>query len=290
MLRTLITSSLNRFNASETTRWTEIVIEIAEGMSHDTQHALSSASTSAGLLQAVLPSAEHGELPRTPRADLALLALEGRRFVNAEHPLTHTKPRLRDVPPEDQFMGGRGQSYRPGGDRPRSPPRSDNYRARSPPRREREREPVVDSYAPSRGPTRGRSRSPPRGDSYRRRSPSPRGYRDAPRGADSYRARPRSPPRREELPRDDLFRREPPRDYREDDRYARRSPPRYRDRSPLPLKRGREPSLDSRGRRTPPPSKRERLASPPRGRYDDYSRPPRYVVQWTILLALLTIS
>lgn len=123
---------------------------------------------------------------------------------------------------------------------------------------------------------------------------------------DDLAARSPLPVRREELPRDDLFRREPERrdygrdrDFREERSYrderdyrderrddrayaAARSPPRYRDRSPLPLKRTREPSpMDSRGRRTPPPAKRERLMSPGgRGRYDDYppsrtSSPPR---------------
>ena len=186
-----------------------------------------------------------------------------------------------------------GQSYRPGGARERTPPpQADTYRARSPPRRD-----FSDSY---RG-GRPRSRSPPRGGDFRRRSPSPRFRdRDARAGGDSYRGRPRSPPvtRREDLPRDDLFRREPARDtrdyrddrggFRDDREYAGdrdrgyggasapsgRSPPRYRDRSPVPLKRGRELSpLGSRGRQTPPP-KRERLQSP-RGRYDEYpgSRP-----------------
>ncbi|KAK5120145.1 hypothetical protein LTR85_006626 [Meristemomyces frigidus] len=200
----------------------------------------------------------------------------------------------------DQYREGRGQSYRPGGARERSQPpvpRADTYRARTPPRRPE----YGDSY---RAP-RPRSRSPPRRDDYRRRTPSPPRYRDARdvRGGDSYRGRARSPPppRREELPRDDLFRREPEpardfrdsRDYRDEPREfrddrdrgfggARSPPPRYRDRSPLPLKRGREPSpIGSRGRRTPPPAKRERLASPvPRGRYDDYppsraASPPR---------------
>nr|POF17704.1 hypothetical protein CFP56_13116 [Quercus suber] len=190
----------------------------------------------------------------------------------------------RDIPPEDQYGTGRGQSYRPGAARERSPPRGDSYRARSPPRR--------GGYDDSYRAPRPRSRTPPpltRRDDFRRRSPSPRGYREQRgeiRGGDSYRARARSPPRRNELPRDDLFRRESIRDYRNDrasirderdyrdtrDRdYARSPPPRYRERSPIPLKRAREPSpIDSRGRRTPPPAKRERLASPPRGRYDDY--------------------
>ncbi|KAK4631136.1 hypothetical protein CLAFUW4_03035 [Fulvia fulva] len=204
--------------------------------------------------------------------------------------------RRADVPPEDQYGSGRGQSYRPGNVvRDRSPPRADTYRARSPPRRPDYHDTRADTYR-----ARPRSRTPPpRRDEYRRRSPSPPRYRDAreavPRGGDSYRGRPRSPPpRREDLPRDDLFRREPVRDdrgYRDtrdfrderDGRFAapiaERSPlPRYRERSAVPLKRTREPSpISSRGRRSPPPVKRERLASPPRaGRYDDY--PPSRAV------------
>ncbi|CZT20023.1 uncharacterized protein RCC_05880 [Ramularia collo-cygni] len=190
------------------------------------------------------------------------------------------------VPIEDRYLNGRGQSYRPGNVRERTPPsRMDSYRTRSPARRA-DFPPMSggDSYRAARP----RTRSPA---SFRRRTPSPPRYREReapPRGGDSYRGRPRSPPsRREELPRDDLFRREPPareerdfRDYRDDrDRggYAApaatgRSPlPRFRDRSAVPLKRVRDPSpISSRGRRTPPPAKRERLASPPRGRYDDY--------------------
>ena len=203
--------------------------------------------------------------------------------------LTHRLSR-RDIPPEDQYGTGRGQSYRPGGARERTPPpRADTYRAHSPPRRND----FSDSY---RAP-RARSRTPPRRDDYRRRSPSPGRFRERDaRGAasDTYRGRPRSPLRREDLPRDDLFRRESARDtrdYRDERSYrderdygndrgyaapaARSPPPRYRDRSPTPLKRGREPSpVDSRDRRTPPPAKRERLESP-RGRYQDYppSRP-----------------
>ncbi|KAF2168062.1 hypothetical protein M409DRAFT_53385 [Zasmidium cellare ATCC 36951] len=196
--------------------------------------------------------------------------------------------RDREIPPEDQYGTGRGQSYRPGNTvRERSPPRMDSYRARTPTRRPEYGDSYkADSY---RAPPRPRSRSPPRRDEYRRRSPSPR-YRDRepPRGGDSYRGRPRSPPRREDLPRDDLFRRDPVRDERDyrdirdlrDDRdrayagAAGRSPlHRFRDRSAGPLKRTREPSpVSSRGRRSPPPAKRERLVSPPRGagRYDDY--------------------
>ncbi|TKA70886.1 hypothetical protein B0A55_08096 [Friedmanniomyces simplex] len=207
--------------------------------------------------------------------------------------------RRRDEPFQDQYRGGGGQSYRPGGARSPPPPRPaiDSYRARSPPRRPD----FIDSY---RAAPRPRSRTPPpRRDEVRRRSPSPARYRDARdvRG-DSYRSRPRSPPplaRREELPRDDLFRREPPareygrdeRDFRDGREYGRdereraygggaAAVPRYRERSPLPLKRAREPSpVNSRGRRTPPP-KRERIASPPRARYEEFpparaASPPR---------------
>ena len=50
---------------------------------------------------------------------------------------------------------------------------------------------------------------------------------------------------------------------------ARSPPPRFRERSPLPVKRGRELSPEgSRGRRSPPP-KRERVDSLPRPRYDE---------------------
>ncbi|WPH04058.1 Hypothetical protein R9X50_00694200 [Acrodontium crateriforme] len=187
---------------------------------------------------------------------------------------------------QDQYGTGRGESYRPGN---RSPPlRADTYRARSPPPR---RADYGDSY---RNAPRPRSRSPLRHDDFRRRSPGRFGEPGPLRGGDSYRVRPRSPiSLREDLPRDDLFRREPPRDYPDervdrvirDDRdrgYSSRSPlPRFRDRSPLPLKRTRESSpVGSRGRRSPPPAKRERLASPPRSRYDDYpnsraASPPR---------------
>lgn len=194
--------------------------------------------------------------------------------------------------------GGRSRSPPPRRDDGRLPLRRDDDRA--PLRRDdgnEERIPI----------RRDDDRLPPRRDDFRRRrSPSPPRYRDErqgiPRGGDSYRGRPRSPPpRREDLPRDDLFRRDPvrddrdfrdARDYRDDrDRgYAPVAPSpapsaaaryrdrdRDRDRSAVPLKRIREPSpISSRGRRTPPPAKRERLASPPRGRYDDY--PPSRAV------------
>jgi hypothetical protein len=87
-------------------------------------------------------------------------------------------------------MGG-GESYRPAGARPRSPPRIDSFRGdrdRSP-RRERARTPQTDSWHPSsrdRSPRR-RSRTPPRRD----RSPL----------RDNWRARPRSPMRARTPPR-----------------------------------------------------------------------------------------
>lgn len=69
-----------------------------------------------------------------------------------------------------------------------------------------------------------------------------------------------------------------PRGFRDGPAFDNRSPLRApRDRSPLPLKRGREISpAGSRGRRSPPPQKRERLASPPRSRFNAYppSREP----------------
>ncbi|KAK3073881.1 hypothetical protein LTR53_004120 [Teratosphaeriaceae sp. CCFEE 6253] len=217
------------------------------------------------------------------------------------------RPR-REEPFQDQYRGGGGQSYRPGGARtppPSSRPAIDSYRAppaRSPPRRTE----FADSYRG--GAPRQRSRTPPR-----RREASPPRYRDAApprddrdgrdgrdardtRGGDNYRGRPgprRDEVRRDDLPRDDLFRRPspPPREYggREDrardfcdprdyprderERAVRPPSPRYRERSPLPLKRARDPSPVGSargGRRTPP--KRERLASPaPRGRYDDFA-------------------
>ncbi|KAI5207639.1 hypothetical protein AUEXF2481DRAFT_1936 [Aureobasidium subglaciale EXF-2481] len=168
----------------------------------------------------------------------------------------------RPFPREDQYGDGRGQSYRP----PRSPPpRSDTYRApRSPPRGNA----YVDSY---RAPPRNRTRSPL---PFRRRSRSPPPFR--PRdGGDSYRGRPRSPPpRRGGFMRDETYRPPPAsRFHRDTLPYNTRSPVRApRDRSPLPLKRGRDVSpAGSRGRRSPPPpAKRERLDSPPRSRYNAY--------------------
>ncbi|GIZ36983.1 hypothetical protein CKM354_000044700 [Cercospora kikuchii] len=210
--------------------------------------------------------------------------------------------RRADIPPEDQYGTGRGQSYRPGNVRERTPPSrlgGDSYRARSPPRRND----YHDSYkADTYRAPRGRSRSPPprrdddrlplrrdddrvparrdddrlpprRDDTYRRRSPSPARFRDdrVPRGGDSYRGRPRSPlpARREDLPRDDLFRREPARDDR-DYRDARD----YRDerdtrpyvapgRSPLPRYRDRSPLPLKRARDPSPISSRGRRSPPP---------------------------
>lgn len=167
----------------------------------------------------------------------------------------------RPFPREDQYGDGRGQSYRP----PRSPvPRSDTYRAPRSPLRGNS---YVDSY---RAPPRGRSRSPL---PFRRRSRSPPPFR-ARDGGDSYRGRARSPPpRRGGFMRDESYRPPPAsRAYRDALPYSTRSPVRApRDRSPLPLKRGRDVSpAGSRGRRSPPPAKRERLDSPPRSRYNAY--------------------
>lgn len=178
----------------------------------------------------------------------------------------------RPFPREDQYGDGRGQSYRPA----RSPPphRNDSYRApRSPAMRG---PPFLDSY---RAPQRGRSRSPP---PFRPRSRSPRPFR--PREApDTYRGRaPRSPPRRDFGGREGGNYRPggPPPRFRNEPGFAGRSPlrPPPRERSPLPLKRGRDISpAGSRGRRSPPPpNKRERLVSPARSRYNAYppSREP----------------
>ncbi|KAF7186075.1 hypothetical protein HII31_12602 [Pseudocercospora fuligena] len=150
--------------------------------------------------------------------------------------------RERDFPPEDQYMGGRGQSYRPGNhaprdrERDRSPPRlgGDSYRARSPPRRPNYLE--ADTY---RAP-RGRSRSPPRRDDDR--LPLRRDDDRAPLRRDDDRL----PPRRDDdrlPPRRDDFRRRSP------------SPPRYRDeRQGIP--RGGD---SYRGRPRSPPPRREDL-------------------------------
>ncbi|KAL1306573.1 hypothetical protein AAFC00_005258 [Neodothiora populina] len=175
----------------------------------------------------------------------------------------------RPFPREDQYGTSRGQSYRPN----RSPIPTDTYRApRSPVRGG----PFIDSY---RAPIRGRTRSPP---PFRRRSRSPPHF--PPRGGDSYRGRARSPiPPRREFDRDASYR-PPPRNFRDGPTFGNRSPLRAppRDRSPLPLKRGRDISpAGSRGRRSPPPpAKRERLASPQRSRYNAYptsreASPPR---------------
>ncbi|KAI9730512.1 MAG: hypothetical protein M1834_005753 [Cirrosporium novae-zelandiae] len=149
-------------------------------------------------------------------------------------------------------LGG-GESYRPGGHS------GDTFRRRSPP--PRTRSPLgADTYVPNRP----RSRSPA---GYRRRSRSPL-------GRDTY--------RRDRGGGDLISRRYSP--IRDD---RARSPPRYgrRSRSPPPNvynKREREASVSYRAResrdfrdaRSPPP-KRERLASPPRRRYDAPPSPSR---------------
>ncbi|PNS14542.1 hypothetical protein CAC42_3828 [Sphaceloma murrayae] len=163
-----------------------------------------------------------------------------------------------NVPEEDRFGTGGGQSYRPN----RSPPPRPDYRRRSPP----PRAPAYQDPYRRPVPSRPRSRSPP----YRRRSRSPPPYRS--RDAD-FRPRPRSPPRRE-YERDLGYRGPPPRDVRDmrdEPRYRDRSPPRpFPDRSPM-HKRSRDVSPSSnRGRYSPPPPKRERLGSPGRSRFNDY--------------------
>ncbi|THX97455.1 hypothetical protein D6D08_00463 [Aureobasidium pullulans] len=190
-----------------------------------------------------------------------VIGIEGGAHISISTWRRVTDASSRPFPREDQYGDGRGQSYRP----PRSPvPRSDTYRApRSPPRGNA----YVDSY---RAPSRNRSRSPM---PFRRRSRSPPPFR--PRdGGDSYRGRARSPPpRRGGFMRDESYRPPPAsRFHRDTLPYNTRSPVRApRDRSPLPLKRGRDVSpAGSRGRRSPPPAKRERLDSPPRSRYNAY--------------------
>ncbi|TKX19544.1 hypothetical protein C1H76_8393 [Elsinoe australis] len=165
-----------------------------------------------------------------------------------------------NVPEEDRFGTGGGQSYRPN----RSPPPRQEYRRRSPP----PRAPAYNDPYRRPIPSRPRSRSPP---PYRRRSRSPPPYR----GRDGdFRPRPRSPPRRD-FDRDFGYRGPPPRDLRDvrdEPRFRDRSPLRApTDRSPLPAKRSRDVSpISSRGRFSPPPAKRERLSSPGRSRYNDY--------------------
>ena len=144
------------------------------------------------------------------------------------------------------------ETYRPSerGGRDAAPPR-DTYRARSPPRRDRE-PPAVDSYFPRDG--RGDSYNRGRIDRRRSRSPVMRGRDDR----SGYRGRPRSPlrghsPRRNIRERSPLVTR----------RYSRSpqgGPPRAR--SPLPPKRGRDmPPVDVYRQRSPP-AKRERYAEP----------------------------
>ncbi|RDW88048.1 hypothetical protein BP6252_00080 [Coleophoma cylindrospora] len=199
-------------------------------------------------------------------------------------------------------MLGAGESYRPAGGRPRSPPpRADTFRAdrdrsprrdrartplrdrqRSPPYRERARTPppASDSYYPgsrNRSPIRRRSRTPP----YRSRDRTP--ARDVPnwRARDRPRSpfRPRSPrnrsPPRARSPfrarspprnRSPFRARSPPRRFsprREDDRRERpRSPLSPRRRSRSPYERDR-PSIRVRSPVRSPP-RRARSRTPER--------------------------
>ncbi|KAI1007616.1 hypothetical protein K3495_g611 [Podosphaera aphanis] len=180
---------------------------------------------------------------------------------------------------------GAGESYKPYGSRPRSPPRIDNFRQNRDraPRRDRARSPHNDSWYASSG----RDRSP------RRRSRSPiRRLRTPPK--DNWRARSprrRSPPRRFSPRRDDNRRPRSP--FRRDDRRKSRSPFErdrlsHRIRSPIrrrspppgpvrrgsppgPIRRGSPPGPSRRGsppgpvrRRSPPPGPIRR-GSPPSG-------------------------
>ena len=122
-------------------------------------------------------------------------------------------------------------------------------------------QPAIDSYVPCGGrAARPRSRSA--GDRY---------YASRePAKPDSWRGRARSPlppPTRPHDSRDAYFSRDsrprsPRREYGPPLNSRYNGPPRAG--SPAPLKRGREASLNGRGPRSPPPAKRERLASPPR--------------------------
>ncbi|POS84494.1 hypothetical protein EPUL_004924 [Erysiphe pulchra] len=102
---------------------------------------------------------------------------------------------------------GAGESYKPYGSRPRTPPRSDNFRSKRDrsPRRELPRSPT-NNWHPNRNRERSRrrTRSPPRRDrtplkeNWRARSPRRRSppRRPSPRREDERRIR--SPPRRDE--------------------------------------------------------------------------------------------
>jgi len=165
----------------------------------------------------------------------------------------------------DRPLGG--ETYRPAERNGRSPPRPNSYRVdRSPPRRGRTPPSYTDTYAPTSN--RG---DRPRSRSNRRRSRSP-AFRGRDRGGGGYRGRPRSPPRTFSSGRD-AYPRSPPRARR----YSR-SPVNGsgRGRSPVPLKRVRDPSPIVNRRLRSPPMAKERAVSPPRDRYErrDYS-PPR---------------
>ena len=173
---------------------------------------------------------------------------------------SHSHFRIREYSDGRVTRYGHGESYRPNPTRGRSPPppSRDSYRARSPPRRGAP--PSSDTYVPGRPP---RARSPSV-DRYRRRSRSP-AYRSRDKDIDSYRSRARSPVRTRDDDRG--YRRAPsPRAYdRDHDRDYERGRRGYsRDRSPVPVKRSRDASLDGRGIRSSIPAKRERLASPRR--------------------------
>ena len=123
-------------------------------------------------------------------------------------------------------------------------------------------------------PDRGRPRDPPPVDSYippgrvgRRRSRSPRDNRydtRSPPRNETWRTRRSPPPTRRYDSRESY----PPRDaYSRSDRGDYLAPAsRYpRGRSSTPQVRGRELSPDGRPMRSPPPPRRERVASPPLG-------------------------
>ena len=156
-----------------------------------------------------------------------------------------------------------GETYRPAERHARSPLRVNNYRTgRSPPRRGRTPPPYNDTYAPA-----DFRANRPRSRSNRRRSRSP-AFRGGDRGG-GYRGRPRSP-HRTFSPRRDTYARSP-------QRLRRQSPVNGsgRERSPLPLKKGRDPSPIVDRRLRSPQMPKERAISPPRDRYErrGYSSP-----------------
>ena len=176
----------------------------------------------------------------------------------------------------------------------RQPYQPSQRHARSPP-------PNVEPFRPGRPAPFARGRSPPPADTYfpnsgraprlrsrsvgysRRRSRSPQFHqrRGSPPPGNAWKGGDRPPqrrwsPRREPVRRDDRPRSPSPRRVRSRSPVAeprRHSPRGMRQRSPVGVKRTRElsPSIN-RGLRSPPPAKRERLVSPPRGRFEE---PPR---------------